>query len=128
MVHNSYNSLSGRIRCVICNRDIKNLQGVYQSKAFHGIVCRQCTNMFSPDDIEMMFYLFFLYGGYFGKEKDEPFSIQQLSITLMLFSENMKQEKELVDFEEVKQKAMHQALLHGITPEKFSDKLKKFLN
>jgi len=127
MILNSSGVLSRQIQCAICNGDIKNLQGVYQSKMFHGVVCKDCANMFPPDDIEMMLNLFFLYGGYFGKEGNKPFSIEHLAIILLLHGEKMKEDNKLISFDEMHQKAMHQALIHGISPTEYNNKLKKFL-
>ena len=127
MIFTSSGVFSRRIQCAICNRDIKSLQCVYQSKMLLGVVCKNCANMFPPDDIEMMLNLFFLYGGYFGKEGNKPFSIEHLAISLLLVGEKMKEDNKTISLDEMHQKAMHQALIHGISPAEYNDKLKKFL-
>ncbi|MFX1495726.1 MAG: hypothetical protein ACFFBZ_15685, partial [Promethearchaeota archaeon] len=80
-----------------------------------------------PDDIEMMLNLFFLYGGYFGKEKNKPYSIEHIVLTLLMVGEKIREDNGSISFDELHQKAMHQALLHGISPTEYSNELKKFL-
>lgn len=105
--------------CSVCHSDITDLVGVYQSPVNFAVVCRQCLSRFTQNDIEMMIGLFFLYGGYFGKLKNRTFSLDEV-----LSSMEMPINKEEV--EEMNQKLMHQALIHGLKPFQFNQKLQLY--
>jgi hypothetical protein len=105
--------------CSVCHSDITDLVGVYQSPVNFAVVCRQCLSRFTQNDIEMMIGLFFLYGGYFGKLKDRKFSLDKA-----LSSMEMPLNKEDVD--EMNQRLMHDALIHGLEPFQFNQKLQLY--
>ena len=105
--------------CSVCHSDITDLVGVYQSPVNFAVVCRQCLSRFTQNDIEMMIGLFFLYGGYFGKLKKSTFSLDKV-----LSSMEMPINKEQV--EEMNQRLMHQALMHGLKPFQFNQKLQHY--
>ena len=117
-------SLSKQIRCAICRADIIALKGTYQSSKFYGVICPKCAQKFSADDIELMAYLFFLYGGYYGKFEQGSFSITQSIKTIS------EQEGKDIDqnFLEINQRLMHDALLHGISPQELNKKLQSLLD
>lgn len=102
--------------CSVCHSNITDLVGVYQSPVNFAVVCRQCLSRFTQNDIEMMIGLFFLYGGFFGKLKNRTFSLDEV-----LSSLEMPINKEEV--EEMNQRLMHQALIHGLKPFQFNQKL-----
>ena len=95
--------------CSVCHSNITDLVGVYQSPVNYAIVCQQCLAKFSQNDIEMMIGLFFLYGGYFGKLKNKSFSLDETLSRI-----KMPINKEEID--EMNQKLMHEALIHGLKP------------
>ena len=105
--------------CSVCHSDITDLVGVYQSPVNFAVVCRQCLSRFTQNDIEMMIGLFFLYGGYFGKFKKRTFSLDKV-----LSNMEMPISKEQV--EEMNQRLMHQALMHGLKPFQFNQKLQLY--
>ena len=67
---------------------------------------------------------FMAYGGYFGCNKDDNFSIQKVIEELI---EEIKSKKERVNLNELNIKILHKSLLYGITPQQYVKKLKKFL-
>ena len=105
--------------CSVCHSNITDLVGVYQSPVNFAVVCRQCLSKFTQNDIEMMLGLFFLYGGFFGKLKNRTFSLDEV-----LSSMEMPINKEEV--EEMNQRLMHQALIHGLKPFQFNQKLQLY--
>ena len=64
------------IRCCICHAIITSVDGVFQSTSNYALVCRECSSLFTQDDLEMMMGLFFLYGGYFGERVNELFNLE----------------------------------------------------
>ena len=107
------------VLCSVCHSNITDLVGVYQSPLNFAVVCQQCLSRFTQNDIEMMIGLFFLYGGYFGKLKNRTFSLDDA-----LSSMEMPLNKEEV--EEMNQKLMHKALIHGLKPIQFTKKLRRY--
>ena len=66
--------------------------------------------------------MFFAYGGYFGKLKDDGFSVYKI---LKELTSEIKEEE--TSIEEINIKMMHRALLHGINPYQFVEGLKILL-
>ena len=96
--------------CSVCHSDITDLVGVYQSPVNFAVVCRQCLSRFTQND---------MYGGYFGKLKKSTFSLDKV-----LSNMDMPISKEQV--EEMNQRLMHQALMHGLKPFQFNQKLQHY--
>jgi len=117
-------SISKQIQCAICRADIITLKDTYQTTKLHGVICSKCVQKFSADDIELMTYLFFLYGGYYGKFGQGSFSIRQ---SLKAISE---QETKEIDqqFLKINERLVHNALLHGISPQDLIKKLQSILD
>jgi hypothetical protein len=113
--------ISERIRCAICHSDIDNQTMVFQSTVNYGIICPKCIKLFKKEDIEIALNLFFLYGGYFGQYKRAEFSIIERLVALV------EEEGESFNFEITNMKLLHEALIHGITPEEFNHSLEVFL-
>jgi len=105
--------------CSVCHSNITDLVGVYQSPTNYAVVCKQCLTRFTQNDIEMMIGLFFLYGGYFGKLKNRTFSLDEAL-------SNMEMPLNKEEVEEMNQKLMHNALIHGLEPFQFNQKLQLF--
>ncbi len=53
---------------------------MYQPSTRLGVICRECRQKFSPDDVEMIVNLFFVFGGYFGQHSREDFSIDEIVV------------------------------------------------
>jgi hypothetical protein len=108
------------IQCGLCRNPIIDLSSVFQSKSSFIPICKKCKCKFSTNDIEMTLNIFAAYGGYFGKENAEQFSVKEwLSKTLKNRSER--------DPNLINMRLMHQALLHGYTPSEYIEKLKDLL-
>ncbi|MFX0002955.1 MAG: hypothetical protein ACFE9C_08470 [Candidatus Hodarchaeota archaeon] len=104
-------------RCGICREEIRQGASIYREGVDFGVVCEQCYKKNSPKDLEFMAQLFKAYGGYFGKIKDDQFSLYDL-IT------GMKMKSQPKDMNHVDIRLMHQALLHGITPHQLIQSLR----
>ncbi|MGB5912548.1 MAG: hypothetical protein WBH31_15255 [Promethearchaeia archaeon] len=122
---NSNNPLRKEIHCVICHSDIKDLDDIYQVSHNLGIICQNCVKIFSSEDIEIMIYLFFIYGGYFGKFDQRTFSLPEAIKSLTKQEFNPKKQ---IMFEDLNERLVHKALLHGISPVDLVKTLKNFLN
>lgn len=127
MTHNFNQMQSKPIRCAICRVEIKTFKGTYQSPEFHSIVCKDCIKQFSPNDIDLILSLFYVYGGYYGQKKALPFSIVQFLPHIM--SDLKENDEKIEDFiDEFSKKAFHQALLHGLTPSEYLKSLRSLLD
>lgn len=112
------------IRCGICRNEIKTGASIYQEGLKFGIVCERCYKNNSQEDLELMANLFLAYGGYFGKLKRKKFSVYKTIKRLMA---EIHPSEDLDKLIELNIKMMHQALLYGITPQKFIQGLKILL-
>jgi len=122
---NSTDPLRKEIRCVICNTDIKKLNEVFQLSHKLGIICQNCVKIFSSEDIEIITYLFFIYGGYFGKFDQRTFSLPKAIKSLTRQEFNAKKQ---IMIEDLNERLVHKALLHGISPVNLVKTLENFLN
>lgn len=110
------------IRCCICRERIDSMKGVYQSPFNYAIVCKNCSKMFSKEDLEVMMSLFCLYGGYFGEHRNEIFCLEDaLDSIYNLIPFDLK------NFKWLNERVVHIALLHGLTPSDFNKLLKKYV-
>jgi hypothetical protein len=68
-----------------------------------------------------MLGLFYLYGGYFGKEKNIPFDVNDILTEIeMPFTE--------LEFQKMNQLLIHSGLLHGLTPKEFRKILQEYID
>jgi len=128
MVINSkiqHNFTHNPIKYGICRSEIKKGAQIYQEGLHFGIVCSQCHNNISKEDLELMANMFLAYGGYFGKLKDPRFSIG--AILKDLLKEN-KVDKTCASIDELNIKLLHRALIHGLTPQQFIRGLEILIN
>lgn len=108
-------------KCGICRISISD-NSIYQSNPSLPIICGNCNENFTDDEIFLMTSLFAIYGGYFGQKMSTEFSfIDSLKTTY-------KEKFDTQDFEEINAQVYHNALLHGISLEECSSKLNTFLN
>jgi len=122
---NSSDPLRKEICCVICHSTINNFDEIFQISHNLGIICQNCVKIFSFEDIEIMTYLFFIYGGYFGKFNQRTFFLPEAikSLTRQDFDPKKK-----IIIEDLNERLVHKALLHGISPVNLVKTLKNFLN
>ena len=115
-------SFSNRLKCGICNSEIRDFTEIYQDKETKVVVCKACQQKFAGESFKLIINLLFVYGGYFGMYQDQEFSIHQLLEELGLFS------GESIDIENVNRKLMHKALLYGYTPKEYGNYLLSMLD
>ncbi|MFX0021506.1 MAG: hypothetical protein ACFE9S_04220 [Candidatus Hermodarchaeota archaeon] len=113
------------IKCGICRNEIKRGASIYQEGLTFGVVCEECYKNNSQQDLELMANLFLAYGGYFGKLKQNKFSVYE---TIKKLMEKFQPGKDLDSLIELNIKMMHQALLYGVTPQELINGLKILLN
>ncbi|MFX0027115.1 MAG: hypothetical protein ACFE8M_11945 [Candidatus Hermodarchaeota archaeon] len=101
------------VQCRICNNDTKNQSKIVKLGSNYGIICSECSKMFSLEDIDLMYNMFIAFGGYFGKLKDRVTSTYKI-ITKLIKKYNMDNKD--LKATEIDVKVLHKALLYGITP------------
>jgi len=108
------NKIEGFFKCGICRIDIENKSLSHQVDPNLPIICNTCNDKFSEKDKKALLGIFIAYGGFFGQNKSEEFSL------LPSLEELSKNKKSLIlDPEVLNFKLFHKALLHGITPEEY---------
>ena len=119
MIGKSEKRLGHPVKCGICHMEIVDRAQIYQAGLNLGVVCSKCYKKFSVNDLEMMANMFIAYGGYFGMLREAKFSfLRILEKILEEFHEG-----DAINSEQLNIKLMHKALLHGISPEKYVDRL-----
>lgn len=108
-------------RCGICRHTISD-RSIHQSEPYLPIICSNCHRNFNSDEVFLMTNLFAIYGGYFGQKRSDEFSFIDSLKTFYKDKFNAQ------DFEEINAQVYHNALLHGISFEECSNKLKTFLD
>jgi len=63
----------------------------------------------------------FIYGGYFGMLECESYSTENFVEDLI---DELDASEESLDIDQINMKMLHNALLHGITPEQYTNELK----
>lgn len=122
MMKSSHKNISNELKCAICYSDIKERLNVYQDAITKGIICASCKKKFAAEDIELIIYLLFVYGGRFGMHKKEEFSLQK-----MLEGLNLSSYDNDVGVEDINRRMMHKAILHGYTPKEYGKHLRSLL-
>jgi len=112
-----------KIKCSICRVDIKDRHELYQSSLKLGVICKNCRERFSEEDIEMIVNLFFAFGGYFGQFDKSEFSIDDLVIE---FAEQLDSGNSTFHLQNVKM--WHKILTHGIAPKDFLKELSSYVD
>ena len=112
------------VKCGICRNEIQRGASIYQEGLSFGVVCEKCYKNNSHEDLELMANLFLAYGGYFGKLKEEKFSVYKTLKKLISRIQPGKKPDTLID---LNIKMMHQALLYGVTPQQLIQGLKILL-
>jgi hypothetical protein len=112
------------IKCGICNTEIRNRATIYRSEVYVRVICENCLRKFSSDDIELMINVFTAFGGYFAKNRKPDYIIY---IILKEFKEELNSKGSSLSLLELKLKLLHKALLYGISPEKYFQRLKMII-
>ncbi|KKK61356.1 hypothetical protein LCGC14_3015140 [marine sediment metagenome] len=113
--------ISSPITCSICRAEIVDRSQLYQVGTNLSVVCTTCHRTFSEEDLHMMVNLFLLYGGYFGMLGSESFSSLEFVGDLV---EELDATDDQINIEYLNTKMLHNALLHGLTPEQYVNELK----
>ncbi len=108
-------------KCGICGNVISD-GSIHQSDPSLPIICYNCHENFTDEEVFFMTNLFAIYGGYFGQKRPTEFSFIDSLKTFY------KEPLNLEDFEELNAQVYHIALLHGISLQECSQKLKIFLD
>lgn len=114
--------ISSKLKCSICRADIKDRQKVYQSSLNLSIICNNCRQRFSDEEIEMIVNVFFAYGEFFGARERSKFSLRD---TIVEFAIDLNEGK--ADFHSQNVEMWHKVLCHGITPKEFIEKLSLYV-
>jgi hypothetical protein len=108
-------------KCGIC-RNVISDRSIHQSDPSLPIICSNCHENFTGDEVFLMTNLFVVYGGYFGQKRSTEFSF------INSLKTSYKDQFSMQDFEEINAQFYHNALLHGISLQECSNKLKRFLD
>ncbi|TFG28650.1 MAG: hypothetical protein EU532_04740 [Promethearchaeota archaeon] len=124
----SVKSSNKRLKCAICHNDINDISLVHQPQLNLGVICTDCCEYFSKEDIRSMLELFLMYGGYFGQLRNQNFSlITELKKINLFYSHDKSLSSDEIILE-VNSRLLHNALVHGIHPKDYLHSLKKLLN
>lgn len=107
-----------RYICGICHKEISQGASLYEEGVHFGVICPNCYNNISKEDIELISNMLIAFGGYFGMLRDPNFPVNEMFKCFLRVIENNK--AKLLS-EELRIKLLHCALLHGITPQEFYD-------
>ncbi len=108
-------------KCGICHSDISG-KTFHQPSPSLPIICSNCHENFTEEEIFFMTNMFSIYGGYFAQKRSIEFSfIDSLKIIY-------KDKFSTQDFDELNAQVYHNALLHGISLTECSQKLNLFLD
>jgi len=110
------------IKCGICRKEFRKGASIYKKGLSFGVVCEECYNNNSSDDLELMANLFMAFGGYFGMRKDSDYSLYKALKTL---TSGNNANGSII---ELNINLLHQALLHGVSPSQFRQGLKLLLD
>lgn len=109
------------LKCGICRGNIPE-RSIRQSDPSLPIICSNCYENFTAEEVFLMTNLFVIYGGYFGQKRSTEFSFITSLKTFYKVQSSMQ------DFDEINAQLYHSALLHGISLQECSNKLKTFLD
>ena len=108
-------------KCGICRNVIPH-KAIHQSDPSLPIICTNCHESFTSEEVFFMTNLFAIYGGYFGQKRSREFSfINSLKMSC-------KDQVIIPDFDEINAQIYHNALLHGISLKECSNKIKTFID
>jgi hypothetical protein len=103
--------------CGICHKKINQEAAIFHEGFHIEVICPQCYSRNSEKDIELIANMFLAFGGYFGMLRDPIFPVNEM---LKSFLNEIQTNKGSMPSECLRIKLLHLALLHGFTPEEFS--------
>ncbi|MBY8983189.1 MAG: hypothetical protein KGD57_09585 [Candidatus Lokiarchaeota archaeon] len=109
------------LKCGICHSEVLDPSKVYQSEFLFIPICEHCDTIFTSNDKALVLNLLSIFGGYFRMFPSETYSIIEDIRKISKENLSIDNEKEL---EKINIKLLHNALLHGITPQEYILKLK----
>ena len=112
------------VECAICRSCESAEAKIKRLGRSFGVVCRDCSEEFSDEDLELMHNMFTAFGGHFGKlggSKEENYKrIEEIARSYE------KEGKEAATIQS-DVKTMHRAFLYGIPPVQLVQGLKMLL-
>jgi hypothetical protein len=102
------------LSCSICNKDIIGKHRFVRLAINYGVICQECNERFNDAEIELVSNIFTAFGGYFGSKKGESSDSGILTIRKLLKFYRHAGNK--INLYALDVKILHQALLHGISP------------
>ena len=120
MVSNS-NDSQKPMKCNVCRVEVADRSQLYQVDRNLSVVCPDCYNKFSEEELGIMTDLFIAFGGYFGMLESEPFLAED--IIEICIKESDSTDKPL-DIDQINTIILHKALLHGRTHKQYINELK----
>ncbi len=99
------------VQCELCHGDVKQQPTIKRLGAKFGVICKDCSEQFSDQEIELMANMFLAFGGYYNQlhsSKDVKFHL------LKEIARDYKQKQQQIIKLESDIKTLHKALLHGI--------------
>ncbi|KKM88353.1 hypothetical protein LCGC14_1259570 [marine sediment metagenome] len=124
MMASNDSNIQSPIKCGICRTEIVEGSRLYQVGRNLSVICGDCREIFSDEDLEVVLNLFILYGGYFGMLKRKSYPTTDFVGDLV---EELDASEGSLDIEQVNLKMLHSALMHGLTPEQYINKLRLFI-
>ncbi len=121
MMASNDNKINRPIKCSICRAEIIDRVQLHQVGSELIVVCFDCHERFTDEDLQIMADLFLLYKGYFGMLEGEAFTTVEFIEGLI---DELDSSEDRVNIDQINMKMLHNALIHGITPEEYSEKLK----
>ena len=100
------------VQCAICKNRAGSSVKIIRLGTNFSVVCEECIETFSKEDLELMHNMFVAFGGYCGKcasSKEDAY--QELKI---IAGEYAKSGKDIAKIEN-DVRTLHRAFLHGIT-------------
>jgi hypothetical protein len=100
------------IQCKLCHNDIGKKPIIKRLGAKFGVICRDCSEQFSDQEIELMANMFLAFGGHFNQYQT-PKERQQQIITEVAGEYLRKEQTSAKLKSDVK--TLHRAFLNGIS-------------
>jgi hypothetical protein len=111
----------GSIKCNICKKEIKGNHRITKLAMNYAIICENCNDKFTSEELELISNIFTAFGGYFGQMEGDSKSVYH---TIKRLSNMYQEVDKKIDLSAVDIKILHQALLHGISPSQIVQGLK----
>lgn len=113
------------VTCSICQRNASLQIKIKKIGSSFGIVCCECSRLFTDKEIELMHNMFTAFGGYFSKmstSKEVTYS------KLKEIAEDYRSREKDIENIENDVKTLHAAFLYGISPQQLVKGLKLLID